>query len=161
MAVDFFLKIDGIPGESKDDKHKAEIDVLGFSWGLAQTGIGHIGGGSGAGKVNFQDMSVTHYVDKSTTKLLLACASGQHIKKATLVARKAGGKSPVEYFKVNMEDILVSSYSTGGSGAEERQTATFMLNFAKVKVDYSEQKADGSANAPDNMGWSVINNKSY
>jgi type VI secretion system secreted protein Hcp len=157
MAVDFFLKIDGIPGESKDDKHKGEIDVLAFSWGLTQTGIGHIGGGSGAGKVQFQDLSFTHYVDKSTTDLMFACASGKHIKTATLIARKAGGK-PLEYIKIVMNDILVSSVSTGGSGGEERQTENVTLNFAEVKVDYVEQKADGSGEAAKNMGWSVLKN---
>lgn len=157
MAVDFFLKIDGIPGESKDDKHKGEIDVLAFSWGLAQQGIGHVGGGSGAGKVQFQDLSFTHYVDKATTDLMFSCASGKHIKTATLIARKAGGK-PLEYIKIVMNDILVSSVSTGGSGGEERQTENVTLNFAEVKVDYVEQKADGSGEAAKNMGWSVLKN---
>ncbi|EHR70515.1 hemolysin-coregulated protein (uncharacterized) [Burkholderiales bacterium JOSHI_001] len=157
MAVDFFLKIDGIPGESKDDKHKGEIDVLAFSWGLTQHGIGHVGGGSGAGKVQFQDLSFTHYVDKATTDLMFSCASGKHIKTATLIARKAGGK-PLEYIKIVMNDILVSSVSTGGSGGEERQTENVTLNFAEVKVDYVEQKADGSGEAAKNMGWSVLKN---
>jgi type VI secretion system secreted protein Hcp len=157
MAVDFFLKIDGIPGESKDDKHKGEIDVLAFSWGLSQTGIGHVGGGSGAGKVQFQDLSFTHYIDKSTTDLMFSCASGKHIKSAILVARKAGGK-PLEYLKIKLTDILVSSVSTGGSGGEERQTANVTLNFSQVNVDYVEQKADGSGEAAKTMGWSVLKN---
>ena len=157
MAVDFFLKIDGIPGESKDEKHKGEIDVLAFSWGLAQTGIGHLGGGSGAGKVQFQDLSFTHYTDKSTTDLIFSCASGKHIKTATLIARKAGGK-PLEYVKIVMNDILVSSVSTGGAHGDERQTENVTLNFAEVKIDYVEQKADGSGEAAKNMGWSVLKN---
>lgn len=158
MAVDFFLKIDGIPGESKDGVHKGELDILAFSWGLTQTGIGHIGGGSGAGKVQFQDLSFTHYVDKASTELMFACASGKHIKTATLVARKAGTK-PLEYLKIKLTDILVSSYNTGGSGSEERQTANCTLNFAQVNVDYVEQKADGSGEAAKNMGWSVLKNQ--
>ena len=95
MAVDFFLKIEGIPGESKDGKHTGEIDVLAFSWGLSQTGIGNTGGGSGAGKANFQDLSFTHHVDVASTALMYHCASGKHIPSATLVARKAGEK-PLE-----------------------------------------------------------------
>ena len=157
MSVDFFLKIEGIPGESKDDKHKGEIDVLALSWGMSQTGIGQSGGGSGAGKVNFNDLSFTHNVDVASTALMYACASGKHIPSATLVARKAGEK-PLEYLKIKLTDILVSSISTGGSGGEERQTANVTLNFSQVVVDYTEQKADGSGGAAKNFGWSVLKN---
>ncbi|WP_394755094.1 Hcp family type VI secretion system effector [Rhodoferax sp.] len=157
MAVDFFLKIEGIPGESKDSKHAGEIDVLAFSWGLSQTGIGHSGGGGGAGKANFQDLSFTHHVDASSTALMYHCASGKHIPSATLVARKAGEK-PLEYLKIKLTDILVTSVSTGGSGGEERQTANVTLNFSQVVVDYTEQKADGSGAAAKNFGWSVLKN---
>ena len=158
MAVDFFLKIDGIPGESKDSKHSGEIDVLAFSWGLSQTGIGHTGGGGGAGKANFQDLSFTHHVDASSTALMYACASGKHIPSAILVARKAGEK-PLEYLKIKLTDILVTSVSTGGSGGEERQTANVTLNYAKVTVEYTEQKADGSGGPAKNFGWNVLKNE--
>ena len=157
MSVDFFFKIDGIPGESKDDKHKGEIDVLAFSWGMAQTGIGHGGGGHGAGKANFQDLSFTHHVDVASTALMYHCASGKHIPSATLVARKAGEK-PLEYLKIKLTDILVTSVSTGGSGGEEQQTANVTLNYGQIQVDYTEQKADGSGGAAKNFGWSVLKN---
>ena len=115
MAVDFFLKIDGIPGESSDDKHKDEIDVLSWSWGANQTGTMSYGGGGGAGKVNFQDFHFTQRMNKATPKLMLACSNGEHIKKAVFIARKAG-KEQQEYMKIVFSDILVSNYSTGGGG---------------------------------------------
>ncbi len=157
MSVDFFIKIEGIPGESKDSKHANEIDVLAFSWGVAQTGIGHGGGGHGAGKAHFQDLSFTHHVDVASTALMYHCASGKHIPHALLTARKAGEK-PLEYLKIKLTDILVTSISTGGSGGEEQQTANVTLNYSQIQVDYTEQKADGSGGAAKNFGWSVLKN---
>jgi len=93
MSFDAFLLLDGIKGESNDAKHKGEIDVRSFSWGVAQTGAGHTGMGSGAGKADFQDLQIVKTVDKSTPLLKLACASGKHITKGKLTVRKAGEKS--------------------------------------------------------------------
>ena len=157
MAVDFFIKIDGIPGESKDHKHTDEIDVMAFSWGLAQTGVGHAGGGHGAGKAHFQDLSFTHHLDVASPGLMYHCASGKHIKEATLVARKAGER-PLEYLKIKLTDILVTSISTGASIGEERQTANVTLNFSQIQVDYTEQKIDGSGGPAKNFGWNVLKN---
>src|SRR5262249_44908643 len=119
MAVDTFLKIEGVKGESADDKHKDEIDVLSWSWGATQTGTTHSGGGAGAGKANVQDMTVTKYLDKSTPILLKFCMTGTHIKEALLTVRKAGGK-PLEYVKIKLMDAIVSSIHSGGAGSEER-----------------------------------------
>ena len=103
MAVDMFLKIDGVPGESEDDTHKDEIDVLAWSWGVSQSGTLHAGKGGGGGKASVQDISVTKYVDSSTPILMKYCASGEHIKNATLVVRKAGGTGgPIEYVVIKM-----------------------------------------------------------
>ena len=118
MAVDMFLKIKGIDGESSDDKHKKEIDVLSWSWGTSQSGNAHMGGGAGAGKVNVQDLSFTKYIDSASHALILHCSNGKHIKEATLVVRKAG-ESPLEYIKITLSDLIVSSISTGGSGGED------------------------------------------
>ena len=101
MAVDMFMKIDTVDGESKDSKHKKDIDVLAWSWGMSNSGSAHVGGGAGAGKVNVQDLSFTKWVDSATPKLALACCDGKHFKDATLVVRKAGEK-PVEYIKIKM-----------------------------------------------------------
>jgi type VI secretion system secreted protein Hcp len=144
MAVDMFIKIDTVDGESKDKVHKKEIDVLAWSWGLSNSGSAHVGGGAGAGKVNVQDISFTKWVDSSTPKLLLACCDGKHFANATLVVRKAGEK-PVEYIKIKIEEVLITSISTGGSGGEDRLTENVTLNFAKVSVDYVPQDEKGAA----------------
>ncbi len=154
MAVDMFLKIEGCEGESADDSHGGEIDVLAFSWGLTQSGSMHTAGGGGSGKVNVQDMSVTKYLDKASTVLMQKCCSGKHFESAVLVCRKAGD-SPIQYFKVTMEKVLVTSVSEGGSGGEDVQTENITLNFAKVKVEYTPQKDDGSAGAASELGWDI------
>lgn len=154
MAVDMFLKIDGCDGESADKEHADEIDVLAFSWGLTQSGSMHRAGGGGSGKVNVQDMSITKYLDKASTVLMQKCCSGKHFATAVLVCRKAGDV-PIEYMKVSMEEVLVSSVSEGGGGGEDKQTENISLNFAKVKVEYTPQKSDGSADAASELGWDI------
>jgi type VI secretion system secreted protein Hcp len=158
MAVDMFIKIDGIKGESRDDKHKDEVSVLAWSFGASQSGSTHISSGGGSGKVNFQDISFTKYVDKASPSLLSTCASGKHIKEATLTVRKAGG-SPVEYLKIKINDIIVSAYSTGGSGGEDRLTENVTLNFAKIEYAYTPQKADGSPETALVTTWDIQANK--
>ena len=153
-----FLKLTDIKGESKDDKHKEEIDVLAWSWGMSQSGSMHIGGGGGAGKVNVQDLSLTKFLDKASPKLMQVCSQGKHIKEATLVVRKAGDK-PLEYVKIKMTDVLVTSVSTGGSGGEDRLTENISLNFAQVNVEYVPQKQDGSGDSPIPMGYDMAANK--
>jgi type VI secretion system secreted protein Hcp len=157
MAVDMFIKIDTVDGESKDKVHKKEIDVLAWSWGLSNSGSAHVGGGAGAGKVNVQDISFTKWVDSSTPKLLLACCDGKHFANATLVVRKAGEK-PVEYIKIKIEEVLITSISTGGSGGEDRLTENVTLNFAKVSVDYVPQDDKGAAGTAIPMAWSIAEN---
>jgi len=158
MSVDIFIKIKGIEGESQDDKHKKEIDVLAWSWGMSQSGNAHVGGGAGAGKVSVQDLSFTKYVDSSSHALMLACCSGEHIPEATLVIRKAG-KDPLEYIKLTLNDMIVSSVTEGGSGGDDRLTENITLNFAKFKYEYTPQKADGSGEAPKIAGWDIPANK--
>ena len=157
MAVDMFLKLEGISGESKDSSHKGEIDVLAWSWGLSNSGTAHVGGGAGAGKVNVQDLSFTKYVDLATSPLLLAAANGKHIGKATLVVRKAG-ETPLEYITITMTDVLVSAVSTGGSGGEDRLTENVSLNFAKVEVSYKEQSQAGKAAGTGDFKWDIAGN---
>jgi type VI secretion system secreted protein Hcp len=157
MAVDMFLKLDGVKGESSDDKHKGEIDVLSWSWGLSQSGTTHMGGGGGSGKVNVQDISITKYIDKASPTLMQACCSGKHFKDALLTVRKAGEK-PLEYLKLTLTEVLVSSVSTGGSGGEDRLTESVSFNFAKIKSEYTPQKADGTGDAVIVAGWDVSAN---
>lgn len=158
MAVDIFLKIPPIKGESRDDQHKEEIDILAWSWGMSQSGTMHMGGGGGAGKVNMQDMSLTKYVDKATTDLIKRCCTGEHLEKAELFVRKAGG-NPLEYFVVELHEVLISSYQTGGSGADDRVTENLSLNFAKVKVIYRPQNEKGDQDGEMEAVWNIAENK--
>jgi len=146
-AVDYFLKIDGIPGESTDSKHKNEIDLESWSWGEANSGTSAGGGGGGAGKVAMQDYSFTMKVNKASPKLFLACAQGTHIKSALLTCRKAG-KEQQEYLKITFSDLLISSYQTGGSAGAVVPSENISFNFSKIEVSYAPQKADGSLDAP-------------
>jgi type VI secretion system secreted protein Hcp len=157
MAMDMFIKIGDLKGEARDKVHKEEIDVLAWSWGMSNSGSAHTGGGAGAGKVNVQDLSFTKYIDKSTPDLMLACCNGKHFDSATLTVRKAGEK-PLEYLIITMDEVMVTAVSTGGSGGEDRLTENVTLNFAKVKVGYKEQKADGSEGAKPSMTWDIAQN---
>lgn len=154
MAVDMFIKIGKIEGEAADDKHKKEIDVLAWSWGASQSGTTHMGTGGGSGKVNIQDLSFTKYVDSSSNALLLACCNGEHQEEAVFVVRKAG-KEPLEYVKLTLNEVIVSSISTGGSGGEDRLTENITLNFAKFKFEYTPQKKDGTGDAAKIAGWDI------
>lgn len=158
MAVDYFLKIDGIEGESGDAKHKNEIDIQSWSWGESNSGSHAYGGGGGAGKVSMQDFSFTMNVNKSSPKLVLACASGQHIKNALLTCRKAG-KEQQEYLKIKFTDLLVSSFQTGGSSGAEVPIDSISLNFAKIEYEYYPQKEDGTLGSKVPVHWDLKQNK--
>jgi type VI secretion system secreted protein Hcp len=159
MAVDYFLKLDGIEGESHDDKHKNEIDVLSWSWGQSQTGTHSSGGGGGAGKVEMQDFHFVMAANKSTPKLFLACATGEHIKKAVLTCRKAG-KDQQEFLVITFSDLLVSSFQTGGSAhGSEVPNDQISLNYAKIEWEYKEQKADGTLGGAIKAGYDLKANK--
>jgi type VI secretion system secreted protein Hcp len=157
MAIDMFLKIDNINGESIDRAHKNWVDVLAWSWGMSNSGSTHVGGGAGAGKANFQDLSYTSYLDASSTLLMNAVATGQFLKTALLNVR---GATPVEFLKITMSEVLVTSLSTGGSGGEDRLTQNVTLNFAKVKVEYQQTSAGGKPiGAPLVFEWDLAGNE--
>ena len=158
MAVDMFLKIGDIKGEAQDSKHKGQIDIMSWSWGMSNSGTTHMGGGGGSGKVNVQDISFTKFVDSASSALIMHCCNGRHFPSAQLIVRKSGGDKPVEYVKLELEDIIISSFSTGGSGSEDRLTESISLNFSKFKFSYSPQKADGSAAAAIEAGWDIAKN---
>jgi type VI secretion system secreted protein Hcp len=161
MAVDMFIKVGDLKGESRDKTYggtKNYIDVLAWSWGMSNSGSAHVGGGAGAGKVNVQDLSFTKYVDASSTALMLACCAGTHYTTAELVVRKAGD-TPVEYIKINLDEVMITAVSTGGSGGEDRLTENVTLNFAKVKVSYTEQDPQGKPKTPaKEMTWNIAEN---
>lgn len=158
MAVDIFLKLNKLKGESVDDKFAGEIDVLQWSWGMSQSGTTHLGPGGGAGKVNVQDLTLTKYVDMATHDLLKHCATGTHIADGELIVRKAGA-TPLEYLKISMKDLIVSSYQTGGSGdGMDRVMETVTLNFAQYEVTYASQKNDGSKGPEGKAGFDIAKN---
>ena len=146
MASDYLLEIDGIKGESTDEKHKDKLEIDSFSWGVSNSGSMGRGGGGGTGKAEFQDVHFTKQTDKSSPLLMKAAASGEHIKKAVLTARKAGGKGgQVDYLKITLEDVMVSSFqSAGNAGNSSIPNDSVSFNFTKIKYEYMPQKADGS-----------------
>jgi type VI secretion system secreted protein Hcp len=160
MSIDSFLKIEGVEGESRDVKHQKWIDILSWSWGMTQSGYAHVGGGMGAGKVDVQDISLVKYVDKASPTIMLKCAQGKHFPKVELVVRKAGGDEPLEYFKLQMDDVIVTSYSTGGSGGEDRLTESISFNFAKVKSTYAVQTKAGVKESENEFTWNIAENRS-
>jgi type VI secretion system secreted protein Hcp len=162
MAVECFLKFEGpdLKGEAKAEGYAEQIDVLAWSWGASQTGTMHVATGGGAGKANVQDMTITKWVDKASPNLAQAVISGKQFNKATLTCRKAGGDKPVNYLKLDLEKVIISSLTTGGTGGEDRFTENVALNFATYKMTYTPQKDDGSAESEVGpVGWSIRENK--
>jgi type VI secretion system secreted protein Hcp len=157
MAVDMFLKLDGIKGESKDKDHKDEIAVLAWSWGISQSGTTHIGSGGGSGKASFQDISVTKWVDISTPALMTTCATGKHLKDAVLIVRKAG-ETPLEYIKITMKECIITSISTGGSGGDDMLTENISINFAEVNFVYVTQSGTGSGGGNLPFNYNIAEN---
>lgn len=158
MASEYFLKIDGIQGDSRDAKHKDEIDVLSWSWGESQTGTRAFGGGGGAGKVAVQDFQFTAGVGRQSPLLLRAGARGDSIKQAVLTARQAGGKQQTEYLTFTFSDVLISSYQVGASG-DATPVDAVSLNFSRIDMELKLTKADGSAGGSVKAGWDLKQNK--
>jgi type VI secretion system secreted protein Hcp len=157
MAADIFIKIDDIAGESIDKTHAGAISVLSWSWGVTQSGTTHDGPGGGAGKAHVQDLTFVHYVDSATPNLIKMACAGKHFKNAMLTVRKAGN-TPLEYLKIKLHDIIISSISHGGSGGDDRHTENVTLNFAKFEVHYTPQKSDGSGGATIPATWNIPKN---
>lgn len=157
MAVDILLKIDGVDGESMIQDHENEIDILSWSWGMSQTGSMHTGGGGGAGKVNVNDITLIKRVDKASPNLMRSCCNGVHFPEAVLVVRKAG-KDPLEYYRITMTAVLVTSLSIDVSSNDDALSEVMTLNFSKMQVDYTPQKEDGSGDAEITMNWNIEKN---
>ena len=158
-AVDYFLKLDGIEGDSFVKGHEKEINVDSFSWGLSQSGSVGAGGGGGTGKVQFQDFHFTMATSKASPSLFLKCASGHHFIKGVLSCRKAGGDNTNDFLKFTLTDVLISSYSISGDGSIIAPTDSLSLNFAKVEMSFKEQKPDGTLGAAITTGWDLKQNK--
>jgi type VI secretion system secreted protein Hcp len=160
MAVDMFLKIDGIPGESTDARHSDEIDLLSYNWGESQPPTASsASGSSAAGRVTMRDFHFAMHVNKASPKLFLACASGAHIRNAILTVRRTGA-NPVEFLKWTLSDVTVASYQTARDmPAAEPPLDQTSLRFTKIEVEYSAVKPDGSLDAPIKAGWDLQANR--
>jgi type VI secretion system secreted protein Hcp len=159
-ALDTFLKVAGIPGDSKDPQHRGEIDVLAWSWGLANSGHAGGGGGGGGGKANFQDFSFTKFTDRASPLLLEHIASGQLVPSAVLTVRKAGAQ-PTDYLKICFSDVLFDSLSTGGSGGEDRLTENVAFSFDAVQYGFTPTNDQGLPGPPIWRGWDIIRNMRF
>ena len=158
-TVDYFLKIEGIQGESTSVKHKGEIEILSWSWGESQAGGHAASGGAGAGKVQVSPFHFTAHTSQASPKLFQACASGQHFQKAVLTAsRQVKGKAQ-DYLIWTFSDILVTSYQIGAENQDALPVDAFELSFDKIEVEYKPIKADGSLGSSMKAGWDVKSNK--
>ena len=158
MASNIFAKIGDIKGESLDAKHKDEVEVLSWSWGVSQSGSVAHGGGGGEGKASFNAFTFTHQIDKASPVLLKACATGNHIKEATVTVRKAG-KGQQEFLIIKMNDIIITSVNPSGSGDGAVTVENVALQFAKVDLEYKPPKADGSLGAGLHFKYDIVANK--
>jgi type VI secretion system secreted protein Hcp len=158
VAVEYFLKIDGISGESSDEQHKGEIELESWSWGVSQSGVPLVGTGGGTGKADVQDLVVTMPASKAAPKLMLSCVSGEHHKEAILTVRKAGKGQP-EFLSVTMTDLIITSYQTAGSVQSDVISDQASLAFSTIRMEFRPQKEDGTLDTPVVTGWDVKNNK--
>jgi type VI secretion system secreted protein Hcp len=157
MAVDMFITIDDIKGESADANFKDAIDVLSWTWGMTQSGSAHLGTGTGTGKVSVRDISLTKYVDRSSPVLMKYCCKGKYFGAAKLTIRKAGDAA-LPYVVISMTEGLISSVTHGGTGHDERMVESVTLNFKAFKFEYQPQKngkPDGGT-VPHN--WNIAKN---
>jgi type VI secretion system secreted protein Hcp len=166
MAVSIFLDLtdakgNHVDGECAVDGHNSppQIDVYGWSWGMSQSGSMQTATGGGSGKVNVQDLHITKNVDKSSPVLMQYCCSGQAFNVANLILEKAGGETPVQYLKIEMDNAILSSYSTGASGGDDLIRESISFNFASYKLTYTPQADDGSALPDVSQGWNIAQNK--
>ena len=158
---DAFLKLDGLDGESTDDKHKGEIELSSFSWGVShlQT-LGSATGGAGSGRAAFTDLTITKDTDKSSAVFFQKCATGEHFPKGKLTLRKAGGDQ-LEYLKFVLETVFVTSFHQSSAHGQESASESVTLACGKVGMDYSPQGADGKLGAAVHGGWDILTNKKY
>jgi type VI secretion system secreted protein Hcp len=156
MAANIFLKLDGIDGESTDDKHPGWIEVLSYSWGVSNTAS--LGGraGAGAGRAEASDFSFMHGFDKASPALFQKCVMGEHVETGELHVVHAGDK-PEAFLIIKFGDILISSVQD--SGADDRPTESVSFDFASIHISYREQDETGKLGEPIEAGWNFAANK--
>lgn len=160
MASDVFLKVDGIKGESTDVNHQDEIELLAWSWGVAEVFIVSGGGGIVGGKPKFTDLVVTKHVDKASPKLLRACLTATHVNDVVLTQRKAGA-GKVNFLVITLKDVLVASLNDVEADAAPRPVETVQFTFAKVIYEYVPQKPNGQPDTPVTLRWDVQANAEF
>jgi type VI secretion system secreted protein Hcp len=163
MAFDVFVKIDGIPGESTDDKHKDWIEVLSFSHGINQpaSATHSSAGGATAERCNHQDFTISKLLDKASPLLYQNCSSGKHVKDVCVEFCRAGGDK-MKYMDVKMEEVIISAVSPSGSSGEGFPSESVSFNYGKIKWVYTQQKrADGGGGGNVPGGWDLVKNKVY
>jgi|SRR5450830_121738 len=158
MAQDIFLKINGIDGESLDSAHKNEIEVLSWQWQVLQESNMHTGSGGGSGKATVKDLTFIHNIDRSSPNLMKFCVTGKHIPEAKLVVRKSGG-NPLEYLKITMTDVLITSVNPTGDSKSESIQEEVGLSFAKIKQEYTVQNQQGGSGGAVTAGFDIKLNK--
>lgn len=164
MASDIFLKIEGIDGESTDHAHPNEIEILSYSFGVHQD-VSTTTASAGTfttGRSHVDGLNIQKYLDAASPLLFQACASGEHLAKATLVLNRAGKKdgSKVPFMKYEMTDVLVSNVSTGGSGdGGQVPVESVQLVFGEIKLEYSKTATDGKGSGKIPGSWSLKANQ--
>ncbi|ADU91658.1 Hcp family type VI secretion system effector [Taylorella equigenitalis] len=158
MAVDMFLKISSVEGESKDSKHAKWTDIESFAWGATQPGSMATGGGGGTGKASFNDLHVICRIDRAAPTVMKHCATGKHLDKVEISVNKAGGEQ-VEYSKITLEDVLVTSVQYTGEKDGDAMMVSYSFQGAKVKQQYWEQSDKGTKGAESVVGYDIKQNK--
>src|SRR5262249_29397834 len=140
---DTFLKIDGVPGESTDDKHKDWIEVLSFSLGHSQgsSSTASSTGGGTTERADFHDVEMVKQIDTASAKIVEYCVSGKHIPNVVIECCRAGGDK-VKYYEIKMEQVIISEHHIGGHGKGDDPfpTESVSFNFGKIKWGYTQQK---------------------
>jgi type VI secretion system secreted protein Hcp len=155
----WFLKLDGIPGDSTYSTHKGEIDIDAWSWGGSSAGSLAFGGGGGAGKVTLQDFHFVTQISSASPKVFLACATGSHLKDALLSGvRNVGKGKGNDLVKYKLGDVSVTNFQHGDD-REGTPRDSFSLSFSKVEVSYFPQNATGKIAPPTSAGYDIKMNK--
>ena len=158
LAVDMFLKIEGIEGEATTrGGHENWIEIESFGWGESRPSGGGRGQVRRMGSTSFTDVSVVKKVDAASPNLYLACASGKHFPSAVLEIRRAG--SPEAYFSIHMENVLVTSVSVSHSEGAEEPLEELSLNYGKIRWEYTSQDATGASTGKIERSWDLEANQ--
>ena len=157
MAIDTYIKFDGVEGESTHQDHKGEIEVLSWSWGVSNSSGGAHGGGSGKGKAQPQDFHFTHHYDKASPVLAKKCAQGVHFPTVVITARKSG-EGQKDFWKVTMKEVFITSVTNSASSGGD-MTESVSFTYGEIETSYKAQDAKGALGGEVKFGWNVKTTK--